>query len=145
MKKILFFTLAVVALLTVGCKKEETIQQDLLIGHWAAPSHYGPGNINFVFQSTACSDKPEMCWGYQWDEGNDVQESDVTSHSEDHNDPGWFGWKVNEDKTSLWTLSRTGSGGWGETYAKYTISNFSATSMTLNDGGDGIYELKKQN
>lgn len=142
--------LAVVAIVLVGCKKEKAeVDPTLLTGRWLAASQAdgakASDHIGFVFQSKVCDLEGApagTCWGYQWDEGDDVKESDVINAG--HNDPNWFGWELSSDRSTIIIYSSSKQGRWEGYTARNHVSAFSATSMTMTDAGK-TYVFTKHN
>lgn len=100
MKRTLWLLLpfVVLALVIAGCEKKKKVEvaEAELIGRWEAPSQQ-PGaqagdKLIFVFQNEPCQDYGK--WGYQVDEGDEVEEHDVLTESFHGN--GWFGWRVSD-------------------------------------------------
>lgn len=148
MRKYLFAALMTVAAICMtGCKSEVTIDEGALIGRWEAPSQVKGAKegdkLVFVFQSKPCTMEDYTMggnWGYQFDEGADVQESDVLAHEAKHDDQSWFGYTIGKGEINIFSSSAFGR------YEGYTQTNtvtaFSSTEMTMVDAGK-TYTFKK--
>jgi len=144
MKKIFYgVVLTAVAVVLTGCgffggADTVTIDPAQLVGRWEAPSQAVSAKetdkLVFVFQADSCivDETAYGCWGYQFDEGDDVLEADVLDRSEDgaYHKNGWFGWQVRGAAIRLWSRATVGS---SMSLVTNAVSKFSSTEMTMTD------------
>lgn len=147
MKKLLYMLpILIGAMMMVSCEKQVEIDPALLVGRWAAPSSYNSSkNLVFVFLDEACviGGKNYGKWGYQFDEGNEVSESDVKA---DYHKNGWFGWTAGTSKISLIHMTSMEVPETDETgaliYTPNKVTAFDGQTMTMVDEGI-TYKFKK--
>ena len=92
---------AIVGIALASCNPTEvTFQESYLLGYWLED-----GTQHYVrFTNTRQSDEYQL--GYEWDEAEDVMESDVTSNEGGN---GWFKWAL--VKTNLTEIHLMDNGG----------------------------------
>ena len=147
MKNSLYFllTLLVLAFAFTGCEKKKKIEvaEAELIGRWEAPSQQPTAKdgdkLIFVFQDDPCDTYGN--WGYQVDEGDEVEEDDVIGESFHGN--GWFGWRVSDGyRIILINASDMET----ENIYPYVVEilDFSSNTMKISDDGRTYTMTKKQ-
>ena len=147
MKRTLWFLLplVVLALVIAGCEKKKKVEvsEAELIGRWVAPSQQPSAregdSLIFVFQDEPCQTYGK--WGYQVDEGDEVEEHDVLTESFHGN--GWFGWRVSDGYRII--LINT-SDMQTENIYPYVVEilDFSGNTMKITDDGRTYTMTKKQ-
>ena len=120
MKK--FYYLALIAILGLcfaGCEKKqkEFFVKDLQ-GKWCKD-----GAQDYRRFATDKASREGYYWGWEWDEGEDVQESDRTSHPQGN---GWFMYTIQGDQ--LLEIEKT-EYGWVDIPKVYIISELSDTKL----------------
>lgn len=142
----LLLPLVVLALVIAGCEKKKKVEvaETELIGRWVAPSQQ-PGaregdSLIFVFQDEPCQTYGK--WGYQVDEGDDVEEHDVLTESFHGN--GWFGWRVS-DGYRIILINASEMETETEIIYPYVVEilDFSGNTMKITDDGRTYTMTKK--
>ena len=141
----LLLPLVVLTLVVAGCEKKKKVEvaEAELIGRWEAPSQQ-PGardgdKLIFVFQDEPCQEYGK--WGYQVDEGDEVEENDVLGESYHGN--GWFGWRISDGYRII--LINTSEMETENIYPSVVeILDFSGNTMKITDDGRTYTMTKKQ-
>ncbi|MCQ2334989.1 MAG: hypothetical protein MJZ89_04005 [Paludibacteraceae bacterium] len=111
-----------------------------LIGRWKAPSQAAEAkdgdSIVFVFQAESCQ-RPSGNygrWGYSYDEGEDVHESDLLNQEEDgdYHGNGWFGWQI--DGTDIQSYQMFTISSERVSPYRYSITKLTSDSLVLKEG-----------
>ena len=143
----LLLPLVVLALVIAGCEKKKKVEvaEAELIGRWEAPSQQ-PGaqagdKLIFVFQEEPCQDYGK--WGYQVDEGDEVEENDVLFEYKHGN--GWFGWRIS-DGYRIILINASEMETETEIIYPYVVEilDFSGNTMKITDDGRTYTMTKKQ-
>lgn len=145
MKKLLYMLpILIGAMMMVSCEKQVEIDPALLVGRWAAPSQSemstSPNDkLVFVFLNEPCEVDGVTYgrWGYQFDEGDKVNESDVRDDAYHKN--GWFGWSVKPGQiltVEMFSIAYT------KTPVPHEVTAFDGQTMTMTDAGI-TYTFKK--
>lgn len=133
MKKRFFYSLvvAVVALLAVSCEPVEPNQIDAknIYGLW------GKGSVYMRFTDEVYTDDPSFSYGREWDEGEEIFESDLTPYGN-----GWFRWKVNEaELTEIFLMENGGA----EIPKIYTVTKLTPDRLEYKDTRGNYYSFTK--
>ena len=142
MKK--WYFLALIALIgfafssceNMGKKQKEYFVEDLQ-GKWCKD-----GQQDYRRFATEQASREGYYWGWEWDEGEDVQESDRTSHPYGN---GWFMYTIQGDQ--LLEIEKT-EYGWADIPKVYIISDLSSTKLVYYPKDypkDKRYYTKKAN
>lgn len=142
MKK--WYFLALIALIgfafssceNMGKKQKEYFVEDLQ-GKWCKD-----GQQDYRRFATEQASREGYYWGWEWDEGEDVQESDRTSHPYGN---GWFMYTIQGDQ--LLEIEKT-EYGWADIPKVYIISELTSTTLVYYPKDypkDKRYYTKKAN
>lgn len=142
MKK--WYFLALIALIgfafssceNMGKKQKEYFVEDLQ-GKWCKD-----GQQDYRRFATEQASREGYYWGWEWDEGEDVQESDRTSHPYGN---GWFMYTIQGDQ--LLEIEKT-EYGWADIPKVYIISELTSTKLVYYPKDypkDKRYYTKKAN
>ena len=142
MKK--WYFLALIALIgfafssceNMGKKQKEYFIEDLQ-GKWCKD-----GQQDYRRFATEQASREGYYWGWEWDEGEDVQESDRTSHPYGN---GWFMYTIQGDQ--LLEIEKT-EYGWADIPKVYIISELTSTKLVYYPKDypkDKRYYTKKAN
>lgn len=142
MKK--WYFLALIALIgfafssceNMGKKQKEYFVEDLQ-GKWCKD-----GQLDYRRFATEQASREGYYWGWEWDEGEDVQESDRTSHPYGN---GWFMYTIQGDQ--LLEIEKT-EYGWADIPKVYIISELTSTKLVYYPKDypkDKRYYTKKAN
>lgn len=142
MKK--WYFLALIALIgfafssceNMGKKQKEYFVEDLQ-GKWCKD-----GQQDYRRFASEQASREGYYWGWEWDEGEDVQESDRTSHPYGN---GWFMYTIQGDQ--LLEIEKT-EYGWADIPKVYIISELTSTKLVYYPKDypkDKRYYTKKAN
>lgn len=126
--------MALVSIAFIGCEMFDKKQTDFrlsdLQGKWCKD-----GTQEFKrFTTSPVTDDAGYFWGCEWNEAEDVHESDLVFHGD-----GWFKYKLTEDQ--LREVHMTDYG-WTDIPQEYVLTLLTTTKMTYHKKG---YPKEKQN
>ena len=121
MRKFLYLTLiAVIGICLTSCEKaqKEFYLSDLQ-GLWLED-----GTQHYVRFTETAADEANYFWGCEWNEADDVHESDLEFHGN-----GWFKYKL--DANNLLEVHRMDNA-WADIPKQYTMTLLSSSKMTYH-------------
>ena len=133
-KRILRIALvAMVGALVASCSlftEPTSFQENDLLGLWQED-----GTKAFVRFTSEKDSTGVYKYGREWDEGDDVLESDLTKYGN-----GWFKWKlVKADLTEIHLMEN----GWAEEPKVYTVSKLTDTELQYKDDFKVTHSFQK--
>ncbi|MCM1034289.1 MAG: hypothetical protein NC038_02415 [Paludibacter sp.] len=122
---------ALIGALITSCGPIASFDEDLLIGKWQDDNneqHY------FVY-TTESDETGSYQYGKEWDESEDVYESDLTPYGN-----GWFKWQlVQSDLTQLHLMDNHGA----EIPKVYTVTHLDDSKLIYKDNFNKSYSFSK--
>lgn len=104
-----------------GCKKEEVGTSADLMGRWKTGQQYIVFYADRV-EEGVFENSQDYYWGKEWDESEDVHESDLKYHGN-----GWFAWKL--DGKNL-TMVHQDDHGWVVVPTTFEVTTLTSTTLT---------------
>lgn len=137
MKRIAFIAavLCGLAIAFTSCNKDTEIgTRSQLIGQWKGTTPTSDG-VHFVFLDEAAEDG--YAWGYQWNEDEDISQSEVLT--KDYHGNGWFMWKKNNTYLRMRHMMNASE---ANAAIDQTLYELTDTHLSFDDAGSRIYLIK---